>query len=184
MLLMRGCICCFIDGLDSGYRVGVRIFSFTGLALAATLSISQACTSSASEASEAPPERPTEAVEQPPEPSPEPVLPVAPEPVPPEPVQPEEAPEQVAANYPPLDNTCKADDDCLPAPSCCPTPCTPNVINRNQMAEAQRRLKELCPEILECGNAGGCRTHEYLCVEGTCALVYAGDKGYRKRKSQ
>jgi hypothetical protein len=50
------------------------------------------------------------------------------------------------------------------------------------MAEAQRQLEELCPKDIECFSAGGCRNHEYLCVKGTCALVYEGDKGFRKRR--
>jgi hypothetical protein len=145
----------------------------TGLMLAASLSISQACSS------EPPPaERPPEPIEQPIAPE----QPVAPEQPPaPQPVPPEDPP-KLAVDLPALDNTCKADGDCVPAPGCCSTPCTSNVINKSAMPEARRRLDALCPEELECGHAGGCRTHAYLCVSGTCALVYEGDKHYRKRR--
>jgi hypothetical protein len=150
-----------------------------GLVLAATLLLSQACSS------EPPAERPVEPGPQPvqAEPTPQPVKAepnVEPQ-VEPQ-VEPEQPPEQLAVELPPLDNTCKLDSDCVPAPGCCPVPCTSNVINQNGMAEAQRRLKELCPEERQCMSAGGCRTHAYLCVKGTCALVYEGDKGYHERR--
>jgi hypothetical protein len=154
----------------------VRLSLLIGLALAAISSTSSACSS------EPPAERasqPSETVEQPivrEQPTPP-----GPQPPTPEPIKPEEPPKPVI-DLPPLDSTCKADDDCVPAPGCCSVPCTSNVINKTAMPEARRRLEELCPEPLECGNAGGCRNHAYLCVKGTCALVYEGDKHYRKRR--
>jgi hypothetical protein len=148
----------------------VRTYSLVGLVLLTTLSIVWACSS------EPPPsEPPAKTVEQPKAP----VEPV--EPAQPEQVQPEQPP---VAELPPLDNTCTSDNDCIPAPSCCSKPCTPVVINRSAMPEARRRLEETCPEKTQCGSAGGCRTHEYLCVDGTCALVFHDDPRFRKRRDQ
>ena len=131
--------------------------------------------------SEPPPEQQVEKT-TPPEPveKVEPVAKVEPE----QPEQPEEPPKPSWDDLPPLDTSCKSDNECTPQPSCCSIPCTSNVININALPEANRRVEELCPKDRQCGSAGGCRTHEYLCVDGNCALVFHDDKNFRKRKFQ
>jgi hypothetical protein len=94
-----------------------------------------------------------------------------------------EQPRPKVAEPPPLDSSCTKDDDCMPAPGCCPAPCTSEVINVKDMPKAQERLAQ-CPKDQVCPSAGGCRTFAYLCVEKKCALVFEGDSGYRKRGSQ
>lgn len=80
----------------------------------------------------------------------------------------------------PYDRSCEADGDCTPAPSCCPAPCTENVINQRESARAQREL--VCEKKEPCPQAGSCRTHAYLCVEKTCKLVFEGTPGWRTRQ--
>jgi hypothetical protein len=84
---------------------------------------------------------------------------------------------------PPLDTSCSKDDDCMPAPTCCPAPCNEEVINVKDMPKAQDRLGS-CPKDQVCPSAGGCRTFQYLCAEKKCALVFEGDPGYHERGSQ
>jgi len=81
-----------------------------------------------------------------------------------------------------LDSSCMQDADCTPAPSCCPTPCTPEVINRKDLPKARQRLAE-CPKGPICPVAGACRTHAYLCVKQKCALVFDGDSDYHERRN-
>lgn len=81
-----------------------------------------------------------------------------------------------------LDTSCSVDEDCVPAPSCCPMPCTGHVINRKDAARASDELERTCtPE--QCGGvrAGACRTHAYLCVQRTCKLVYSDEPDYHAR---
>lgn len=151
----------------------------SSIALASTLVMWTACT-----AEQPPPaEKPVQAVEEPTKEIVEArvleLKPVDPSEQPEQPEQPKTPPPEL----PPLDKSCKADDECTPAPGCCPVPCTSNVINRGALEEARRRLEELCPKDRQCQSAGSCRAHEYLCVEGSCAIAYEGDKHYRKRKS-
>jgi hypothetical protein len=79
----------------------------------------------------------------------------------------------------PYDTSCQADSDCMPAPGCCPVPCTSLVINRKDLSKAEAALH--CPKENQCPAAGSCRTHAYLCVRKTCKLVFSGDKDYRPR---
>ncbi|NOU34176.1 MAG: hypothetical protein HOO96_40305 [Polyangiaceae bacterium] len=79
------------------------------------------------------------------------------------------------------DTSCRADDDCAPAPGCCPTPCTSLVVNVKELPRVQASLAS-CDRSAPCPSAGGCRTHAYLCNGGRCALVYAGEPGYRERR--
>jgi hypothetical protein len=82
---------------------------------------------------------------------------------------------------PPFDTSCTQDSDCAPAPGCCPSPCTSDVINVKDLPRAQALLDD-CPKERVCPSAGGCRTFAYLCVESKCALVFEGDKSYRPRQ--
>ncbi|MBX3269206.1 MAG: hypothetical protein KF729_03035 [Sandaracinaceae bacterium] len=79
---------------------------------------------------------------------------------------------------------CRADADCVPAPSCCPPPCSAHVVNREAAARIASELERTCtPEARAgCISAGGCRTHAYLCVDGWCDLVYHDSPRYRARQ--
>jgi hypothetical protein len=77
------------------------------------------------------------------------------------------------------ERACAADTECVPAPGCCPTPCDSDVINVKYRDRRQAQLD--CDPGLECPQAGGCRTYAYLCMRGSCALVYEGDEGYHPR---
>ena len=84
---------------------------------------------------------------------------------------------------PQLDNSCSKDDDCVPAPTCCPVPCNEEVINLGAMQKAHDRLAS-CPKDQVCPSAGSCRTFAYLCVQKKCALVFQGDPGFHEHASQ
>ncbi len=87
-----------------------------------------------------------------------------------------------ASTTPPsYDTSCRADDDCAPAPGCCPAPCTSLVVNVKELPRIQASLAS-CDRSSPCPSAGGCRTHAYLCTGGRCALVYADDPAYRERR--
>lgn len=78
------------------------------------------------------------------------------------------------------DRSCTRDDECRPAPSCCPMPCNGDVINVRDLARAQAELRKTCPRTpADCPVAGSCPGHAYLCVDGACALVMEGDPSYR-----
>jgi len=81
-----------------------------------------------------------------------------------------------------LDSSCRQDADCTPAPSCCPTPCTPEVINLKDLPKARERLAD-CAKSPICPVAGACRTFAYLCVRQKCALVFDGDADYHQRRN-
>src|SRR5687768_6219842 len=68
-----------------------------------------------------------------------------------------------------LDTSCSEDWDCVPAPACCPAPCTNVVINVKAAEKARAGLG--CEQRVPCPSAGSCVTHQYLCVEGQCKLV-------------
>jgi hypothetical protein len=77
------------------------------------------------------------------------------------------------------DRRCVAHDDCRPAPSCCPRPCTHDVIHVKDLDRAYREMRRTCPSPPpDCPQAGSCPGHAYLCLEGTCALVMEGDPAY------
>ncbi len=80
----------------------------------------------------------------------------------------------------PYDTSCQSDADCIPAPGCCPTPCTSLVINTKELEKARAALH--CPKEAKCPNAGSCLTHAYLCVRKQCKLVFSNDKDFRPRK--
>lgn len=80
----------------------------------------------------------------------------------------------------PYNTSCESDTDCVPAPGCCPAPCTSLVINKGEIEKARAALH--CPKEAKCPNAGSCQTHEYLCVRKTCKLVYSKDKDFRPRR--
>lgn len=77
------------------------------------------------------------------------------------------------------ETACKKDEDCRPAPSCCPAPCTSHVFNAQAAERASASLR--CDPAQKCISAGGCRTHAYLCVRKHCKLVYSDDPDYRSR---
>lgn len=79
----------------------------------------------------------------------------------------------------PYNTSCQTDEDCIPAPGCCPAPCTSLVINKNELEKAKASLH--CPKDAKCPSAGACQTHSYLCVRKTCKLVYSKDRDYRPR---
>jgi len=80
------------------------------------------------------------------------------------------------------DTSCQHDWDCTPAPTCCPTPCTEDVINVKDSARASADLQ--CDPAQPCISAGGCRTFKYLCVEHHCKISFAGDQDFRERESE
>jgi hypothetical protein len=73
------------------------------------------------------------------------------------------------------DRSCASNDDCTPAPSCCPAPCSGDVINKRDVAKMQKRVDATCNKD-DCKNvvAGSCAAHAYLCVRGRCAMVTEG----------
>ena len=83
----------------------------------------------------------------------------------------------------PLETSCSADGDCVPAPSCCPEPCSAKVINKAAVPEARRRMKDSCPpQPYECPGAEPCAEHAYLCVKGHCKLVMGDSPDFRPRR--
>lgn len=72
--------------------------------------------------------------------------------------------------------SCVSDDECRPAPSCCPAPCTSDVINRSEVEKAQRRVDAHCTNEARaaCPQAGSCMEHKYACVRQQCKLVTRG----------
>ncbi len=83
----------------------------------------------------------------------------------------------------PLETSCTADGNCVPAPSCCPEPCSANVINKAAVPEARRRLKDSCPQQpYECPAAEPCAEHAYLCIKGHCKLVMGDSPDFRSRR--
>jgi hypothetical protein len=88
-------------------------------------------------------------------------------------------PARVAATD--FDTSCVKDDDCLPAPGCCPVPCTSHVVNRRELDRIREHNAKICPKPPQCMSAGGCRTHAYLCVNKTCKMVHEGEPGYHPR---
>ena len=79
------------------------------------------------------------------------------------------------------DTSCQNDWDCVPAPACCPMPCTEVVINAKEQARARSELR--CDPGQHCPVAGSCQTHEYLCVRNGCKIVFSNDPDFRKRAS-
>jgi hypothetical protein len=80
------------------------------------------------------------------------------------------------------DSSCEHDYDCVPAPGCCPAPCTSFVINAREEARAHDDLD--CSGSGPCPVAGPCLSHEYLCVQRTCRLVLANEPEYRPREAR
>ena len=82
------------------------------------------------------------------------------------------------------DRACSEDADCVPAPACCPSPCTDLVVNQTAAARISAELERTCTprHRAQCISAGGCRTHAYLCVRRQCALVYHDSPHYRARR--
>ncbi len=83
---------------------------------------------------------------------------------------------------PTYDTSCTNDADCVPAPGCCPVPCTPVVVNQKALPAVQAHNEKTCPKERRCISAGGCRTHAYLCVKKSCALVYSDSPDYHPRQ--
>lgn len=79
------------------------------------------------------------------------------------------------------DKSCAKDEDCVPATGCCPVPCSSLVVNRKELPKIAERNLATCPKNVQCFSAGGCRTHAYLCVRKTCALVFQDSPDYRAR---
>ena len=84
---------------------------------------------------------------------------------------------------PALDTSCTADDQCVPAPGCCPAPCTGDVINREDLDRARAQLEDRCDPSQECPVAGACQEHLYVCESGTCQITYAGEAAFERRKT-
>jgi hypothetical protein len=82
---------------------------------------------------------------------------------------------------PTYDTSCEHDWDCVPAPGCCPAPCTSIVINAKDQARARNDLR--CDPAEHCPVAGSCQTHEYLCVRNACKLVLYDEPDFRKRET-
>jgi hypothetical protein len=97
-------------------------------------------------------------------------------------VAPEATPDASPPDTSPLDASCAKDDDCVPAPSCCPVPCTSRVINKKELPKVHARNAATCPKTPQCISAGGCRTHAYLCVKKSCQLVFSDSPDYRERR--
>jgi len=77
------------------------------------------------------------------------------------------------------DRSCVAHEDCRPAPSCCPAPCTSDVINVEDVDRAYQELKKTCPTTPpDCPQAGSCPGHQYMCIDQRCKLVMEGDPEY------
>ncbi|MBX3204098.1 MAG: hypothetical protein KF764_03465 [Labilithrix sp.] len=81
------------------------------------------------------------------------------------------------------DVSCAQDDECVPAPGCCPAPCTSDVVNRRALPALQDSLSKTCSPQRACPSVGACSTHAYLCVSGRCKLVYEGAPEYRARSA-
>ena len=77
------------------------------------------------------------------------------------------------------DTTCENDWDCVPAPGCCPAPCTEVVINAKEQARARDELH--CNPNERCPVAGSCLTHAYLCVRNACKIAFSNDADFRQR---
>ena len=84
-------------------------------------------------------------------------------------------PEQIEWN-----RSCTADAYCSPSPGCCPEPCTSDVVNVSELERAYAWVKAHCDPDEECPVAGDCEQHAYLCVRGTCAIVFEGHPDFRK----
>lgn len=71
---------------------------------------------------------------------------------------------------------CTNDGDCAPAPSCCPSPCTSDVINKRDVGTLHARVESKCSPAAraQCPQAGPCVEHRYACVRSRCALVLHG----------
>jgi len=79
------------------------------------------------------------------------------------------------------DTSCQNDWECVPAPTCCPVPCSEVVINAKDQARARSELR--CDANQQCPVAGGCRTFAYLCVRSACKIVFSNEPDYRTRAS-
>lgn len=82
------------------------------------------------------------------------------------------------------DRACTQDRDCVPRPGCCPAPCTSDVIHRRALPRVEAELAKSCTDEMKrsCPSAGGCVTHQYLCIDGTCGIAFEGDERYRAPK--
>ncbi len=80
--------------------------------------------------------------------------------------------------------SCAADDECRPAPTCCPIPCNSDVIRREDVDGVQRRVDAQCTkeERARCPQAGSCPGHVYACVRSRCTLVMEGSPDWPKDK--
>lgn len=78
------------------------------------------------------------------------------------------------------DTSCQHDWDCVPAPACCPAPCTSLVINANEQARAREELH--CDPKEQCPVAGGCQTFQYLCVRNACKIAFYNEPDFRQRE--
>lgn len=83
---------------------------------------------------------------------------------------------------PEWDRSCSSDSECVPSPGCCPAPCTEDVINERELERANEWVEKHCDKSEECPSAGDCMTHAYLCVRGTCKLVYDDSPDDRERQ--
>jgi len=83
---------------------------------------------------------------------------------------------------PAYDTSCNHDWECTPAPACCVSPCTGNVINARELERARADLQ--CDPSVLCPSAGGCITFSYLCVEHVCKIAFQGEPGYRQRQPE
>jgi hypothetical protein len=88
------------------------------------------------------------------------------------------APTAQPATY---DTSCNQDWECVPAPGCCPAPCSSLVINARDEPRARADLH--CDPAAQCPSAGGCETFAYLCLAHTCKILFANEPGFRKRES-
>jgi hypothetical protein len=79
-----------------------------------------------------------------------------------------------------FDTSCAKDSDCVPEPGCCPVPCEQSVVNKKELPRIRERNERVCGADRRCMNAGGCRTHAYLCVRKKCGLVYSDSPDYRE----
>lgn len=73
------------------------------------------------------------------------------------------------------DRSCVSSEECRPVPSCCPTPCTSDVVNVRDLPKVQSQVDVECKKSRgPCPVAGSCPGHKYLCVRKQCALVMEG----------
>lgn len=73
------------------------------------------------------------------------------------------------------DRSCATADDCGPSPTCCPSPCGGDPINKRDIAMMQRRVDATCDKK-ECSKvvAGACVAHMTMCLRGRCTMVMEG----------